>query len=131
MLGAGVVNEPGAFAWNELMTREPDAAVEFYGRVLGWTAKVNANPDMPYTEFQIDGRSVAGMMPMIGDAWPAELPDHWMVYFAVEDCDVAGTKIQELGGTVSVPPTDIPGIGRFAVVSDPAGAFFSVITMAG
>ncbi len=129
--GAMTVTEPGAFAWNELMTRDPDAAVDFYGRVLGWTAKVNANPDMPYTEFQLDGRSIAGMMPMIGDAWPADLPDHWMVYFAVEDCDAACEKVKELGGPVSVPPTDAPGVGRFAVVGDPTGAFFSVIALAG
>jgi predicted enzyme related to lactoylglutathione lyase len=129
--GAAVVTEPGAFAWNELMTRDPDAATEFYTRVLGWTAKPSANPDMPYTEFQVGGRSIAGMMPMIGDAWPADLPDHWMVYFAVEDCDAACEKIKELGGTVSVAPTDAPGVGRFAVVGDPTGAFFSVIALAG
>src|SRR2546421_1428725 len=76
--GARAVTEPGAFTWNELMTRDPDAATEFYGRVLGWTPKINANPDMPYTEFQVEGRTIAGMMPMIGDAGPADLPDHWM-----------------------------------------------------
>jgi predicted enzyme related to lactoylglutathione lyase len=130
-LGARVVTEPGAFAWSELMTRSPDAAAEFYARVLGWIPKVNDDPDMPYTEFQVDGRSIAGMMPMVGDAWPAELPDHWMVYFGVEDCDASCEKIKELGGSVSVPPTEVPGIGRFAVVADPTGAFFSIIALAG
>jgi predicted enzyme related to lactoylglutathione lyase len=131
MPGAGVVDEPGAHSWTELMTRDPDAAIEFYGRVLGWTAKTNANPDMPYTEFQLDGKSVAGMMPMIGDAWPADLPDHWMVYFGVADCDAAAERIKALGGSVSVPPTDVPGTGRFAVAGDPTGAFFSIIAMEG
>jgi predicted enzyme related to lactoylglutathione lyase len=131
MRGAGVVDEPGAHSWTELMTRDPDAAAEFYGRVLGWTTKVNNLPDLPpYTEFQLDGRSVAGMMPMVGEQWPAELPDHWMVYFGVEDCDVSAERIIELGGTVSVPPTDVPGIGRFAVAGDPAGAFFAIIASA-
>ena len=129
--GAQVVTEPGAFSWNELMTRDPEAATEFYGRVLGWAPKVNANPDMPYTEFQVDGRSVAGMMPMIGEAWPADLPDHWMIYFGVADCDASCEQVRSLGGSVSVPPTDVPGVGRFAVVADPTGAFFSVIALVG
>ena len=129
--GAQVVTEPGAVSWNELMTRDPEAATEFYGRVLGWAPKVNANPDMPYTEFQVDGRSVAGMMPMIGEAWPADLPDHWMIYFGVADCDASCEQVRSLGGSVSVPPTDVPGVGRFAVVADPTGAFFSVIALVG
>ncbi len=127
--GATVVTEPGAFAWNELMTRDPEAATEFYGQVFGWTPKVNANPDAPYTEFQLAGRTIAGMMPMRGEAWPDDLPDHWMVYFAVEDCDASCARIRELAGTVSVPPMDVPGVGRFAIVGDPAGAFFSVIAL--
>jgi uncharacterized protein len=130
-IGARLVNEPDTFSWNELMSRDTEATIEFYGRVLGWAAKPSGNPEMPYVEFQLDGRSVAGMMSMTGDQWPAELPDHWMVYFTVEDVDAAGARIAELGGSVSVPPTDIPGIGRFAVVSDSTGAYFSIITMPG
>jgi predicted enzyme related to lactoylglutathione lyase len=130
MRGAGVVDEPGAHSYTEPMSRDPDAAAEFYGRVLGWTPKRNANPDKPYTEFQLDGRTVAGMLPMIGEAWPADLPDHWMVYFGVADCDAAAERIRQLGGSVSVPPTEVPGHGRFAVAGDPTGAYFSVITMA-
>lgn len=129
--GAQLVTEAGAFAWNELMTRDPEAATEFYGRVLGWTPKVSGNPDVPYTEFQVGGRSIAGMMPMVGEAWPADLPDHWMIYFAVADCDASVAKVRSLGGSVSVPPTDVPGTGRFAVVGDPSGAFFSVIAIEG
>jgi predicted enzyme related to lactoylglutathione lyase len=54
-----------------------------------------------------------------------------MVYVTVADVDAAATRITELGGSVSVPPTDIPGIGRFAVVGDPTGAYFSIIAMRG
>jgi uncharacterized protein len=130
-VGARLVNEPGAFSWNELMSRDTAAAIEFYGRVLGWMPKVSDDPELPYVEFQLDGRSVAGMMPMTGDQWPAELPDHWMVYFSVADVDAAAERVPRLGGSVSVPPTDVPGTGRFTVVGDPTGAYFSLITMAG
>jgi hypothetical protein len=67
------------------------------------------------------------MMPM-DESWPAAVPAHWMVYFAVDDTDATAAKAAELGGQVSVPPTDIPP-GRFAVLNDPQGAVFSVLKM--
>jgi predicted enzyme related to lactoylglutathione lyase len=128
--GAGVVAEPGAVVWNELMTRDVTASVEFYGTALGVTARSSVGTDVPYTELQVDGGSVAGIMDMNGPQWPADLPAHWTVYFDVVDCDAACAKIQELGGTVRVPPTDIP-TGRFAVAADQHGASFSIIKMNG
>ncbi|HEX7097220.1 MAG TPA: VOC family protein, partial [Acidimicrobiales bacterium] len=68
---------------------------------------------------------VAGMIEMT-DQWPAGLPPHWMVYFTVDDCDRTTARLQQLGGGVTVPPTDIEP-GRFAVVHDPQGNTFSVI----
>jgi predicted enzyme related to lactoylglutathione lyase len=126
--GAGIVNEPNTMCWNELTTREPQHSVEFYGAVFGWTAKLLPMPGVDYTEFHIGDRGVAGMMPMVGDAWPAEIPNHWMVYFAVDDCDAAASLVEELGGKVVVPPTDVPP-GRFAVLNDPQGAVFSLIAL--
>jgi hypothetical protein len=67
-------------------------------------------------------------MPMVGDMWPADLPSHWMTNFAVDDADASAAKVTELGGNVSVPPTDIPP-GRFAVVNDPHGAVFSILKL--
>ena len=67
-------------------------------------------------------------MPMIGDMWPADLPNHWMVYFAETDTDAASARCNELGGVTAVPPTDIPP-GRFAVLNDPQGGRFSVIKL--
>src|SRR4051812_5037615 len=72
---------------------------------------------------------LAGMVRM-DEHWPAEVPAHWMIYFAVTDCDAAAVRAAELGGTVSVPPSDIPA-GRFAVLGDPQGGFFSVIAPSG
>ena len=78
-----------------------------------------------------DGVGVGGMMQMEGDQWPAEMPDHWMVYFGTADTDAAASRAAELGGQICVPPTDIPDVGRFAVLSDPQGATFSIIKFAG
>ena len=128
-IGAELVNEHGTLIWNELSTRAVDESIAFYGDVVGWTATQTQSGNMPYYEWQIDGAAVGGMMPMLGDMWPAELPNHWMVYFAVDDVDAIAAHCGRLGGTVSVPPEDIPP-GRFAVLNDPQGSVFSVIKMA-
>jgi uncharacterized protein len=125
--GADVVNEPGALAWNELATRDIDAAKAFYGAVFGWDAETNAYGETSYSEWKLDGRSIGGMIAM-NEQWPAEVPPHWMVYLAVADADAAVERAQELGGKVAVPPTDTPA-GRFAVLNDPHGAVFSVIAL--
>ena len=80
-----------------------------------------------YTEWQVNGRSVGGMMqkpPMM----PAEVPPFWAVYFAVADTDAAVARVAELGGSVMMPPMDIEP-GRFAAVADPFGAVFNVIAL--
>lgn len=134
--GAAIVNEPNTWSWNELTTRDPQRSVEFYGAVFGWEAHLvpagdddaSSGPDN-YTEFHLSDRRIAGMLPMVGDSWPADMPNHWMVYFAVEDCEAAVAKVEALGGTVMMTPTVIPP-GTFAVVKDPQGAAFSVIAFA-
>jgi predicted enzyme related to lactoylglutathione lyase len=127
-IGAGLVDEPNTLCWNELATRQPEVAARFYGDVFGWEAKTTDAGGMNYTEWQNNGRSVAGMMPM-GDNFPADTPPHWGVCFAVADVDATVAKVTESGGTVHQPPMDIP-VGRFAAVADPQGAAFSLITLA-
>jgi predicted enzyme related to lactoylglutathione lyase len=125
--GAQLVNEPGAWCWNELDTRDVDGAKEFYRSVFSWDPVTSDMEGMSYTEFKLDGKSIAGMMAM-PEQVPAEVPAFWLVYFAVADTDAAVAKITELGGGVSMPAMDSPA-GRFAVVRDPAGAVFAVIKM--
>ena len=126
-IGASLVGEPGTLCWNELTTRDPDAAVAFYPAVFGWHADAQRMGPVTYTAWQLDDKPIGGMMPMDQD-WPPEVPAHWMVYFAVDDTDATAARAAELGGVVSVPPTDIEP-GRFAVLNDPQGAVFSVIAM--
>jgi len=123
--GAQLANEPDTFCWNELNTRDTAAAIPFYEAVFGWTAETNQMGPMTYTEWKVDGRTVAGMMDMPPDV-PAEVPAHWLVYFAVSDCDATVANATSLGATTFMPPTDIPP-GRFAVLGDPQGAVFAVI----
>lgn len=122
--------EPGSFAWAELSSRGVDKAIAFYQKVFGWTPKANdMGPDAPpYTEFQLDGESVAGgqeMQPMV----PAQTPSYWLVYFAVNDVDKSFRTATEAGGKELVAPMDFPG-GRFAILNDPQGAAFGLLKMA-
>ncbi|QUQ62962.1 VOC family protein [Kutzneria sp. CA-103260] len=128
MPGATVFNTAGALSWNELLTRDAAGAKSFYEGVFGWGHDDSDNGGVTYTSWMLNDAPVGGMMQMDSDNFPAELPAHWMVYFAVEDTDATVAKCTELGGSVAVPPTDIPQ-GRFAVLMDPHGAAFSVIKL--
>ena len=124
--GAGLVNEPGSFTWNELATRDIDASHAFYSAVLPWTYEEQDFGGMKYTLWKVGDQMVAGGMPM-GDEFPAEVPSYWAVYFAVDDTDATAQRATELGGTVIRQPSDIPDVGRFAVLADPQGAVFSIL----
>ncbi|MCU1344773.1 MAG: Glyoxalase/bleomycin resistance protein/dioxygenase [Acidimicrobiia bacterium] len=129
MAGASVVNEPGAFCWNEFSTRDIPKALEFYPAVFGWTYKTSEGGPMPYTEWSVDGNVIGGML-QTPEMVPASVPPHWLVYFAVEDCDASIAKAVSLGGTSLFPPMDIP-VGRFGGLLDPHGAMFAVIALSG
>jgi predicted enzyme related to lactoylglutathione lyase len=126
--GAELVNKPVSISWNELSTRDMPAAKAFYTKVFPWTAHSNAMPDGgEYVEWQIDGKSIGGGMPM-NPQIPPQVPPNWLVYFAVANTDNTVKRAEELGGKVMMPGTDIPQ-GRFAVLTDPQGAAFAVIQL--
>jgi uncharacterized protein len=125
-IGAELVNEPNTFTWNELQTRDIDGAKGFYESVFGWTSTDQDVGGMTYTLGNVGDQPVAGMMPMQPGV-PEEAPAFWLTYFAVDDADAAMAKVQELGGAVTMPPTEVPGVGRFGVVADAHGAQFGVI----
>lgn len=124
--GAQRKDEPGAMMWNELMAAEFDKAVPFYESVLGVGHQVVPMPGMDYTLLTVGENQVAGAMA------PPEpgIPPHWNVYFQVDDVDAACAKAQQLGGAVQAPAFDVEGVGRMAVLSDPQGGTFSVMTPA-
>src|SRR5262249_48149484 len=127
--GAGIVNEPGAYGWSELVATDVDGALTFYPAVFAWG--VNRIPPgsetLQYVEWKVGGRSVAGMLPK-PPTIPAEVPAYWGVYFVVADADLAVEEVTRLGGRTLMPPMDIEP-GRFAVVTDPAGAVFNVMAL--
>jgi predicted enzyme related to lactoylglutathione lyase len=125
--GAELVNEPVSLTWNELETRDPEAAKPFYSALFGWEAETTEMGGGEYTTWRLDGQPVGGMADITGRV-PDEVPAHWLAYFAVADTDATVARAQELGGDVNVPAMDIPA-GRFAVLGDTHGAVFGVIKM--
>jgi len=123
-IGAEIVNEPGTMCWNELSTRDVDASLAFYETVFGLTAQ--RSPE--YNEFKLGDRVVGGCMPM-PEMMPAEVPAHWLPYFAVEDTDAAIAKAESLGAAIVAGPMEAGEVGRFCVLSDPMGAVFAVIKL--
>jgi hypothetical protein len=126
------ITHPGPFGqvcWPELATPDPEAAAAFYTRLFGWKTKPEAGFDsIPYAEFQQGEKSLGGLMPMRGPEWKG-VPPHWMIYVSVKNCDEDTNRAKELGATVCVPPTDIPDVGRFSVITDAQGAVFSLIQL--
>ena len=126
-IGAELVNEPGAYSWNELMTPDVDKAVAFYGQTFGWKANPLDMGGMTYTLLELDGQGIGGAMnpPMEG------IPPNWGVYFSVDDCDTTVEKATKGGANVLNTPMDVPDVGRMSALTDPQGAMFSVLKNAG
>jgi uncharacterized protein len=122
-IGAQQINEPGAFCWMELLTRDTAAAGKFYEGLLGWKAKPSSF-DGSYTEFWQGEAPIGGMM-AIRPEW-GEVPPHWTVYWQVDDVDASTAKAKSLGAKVLAGPQDIPTVGRFTSLQDPQGAAFSI-----
>jgi len=115
----------GCFLWFDCMTPDAKGAVEFYTAVTGWQTQVWDAAGQPYTMWTIDGRPIGGVMQLPPGA---EAPPHWMGHIGTPDVDATVARAQALGAKVWVTPTDIPSVGRFAVMSDPYGAIFSAYT---
>jgi predicted enzyme related to lactoylglutathione lyase len=126
--GARRVAEPGAMCWHEVNTRDPERAARFYADVFGVTPEKMGGSDFDYTVLELDGQPVAGVYDP-GAQMPADVPAHWMGYFAVTDVDVAAAQVTAAGGAVLTEPFDTPH-GRMTVVRDPQGAVVSLIALA-
>ncbi|CAN5456129.1 hypothetical protein BH18ACI1_BH18ACI1_12940 [soil metagenome] len=118
----------GEFCWNELASTNLEACKNFYTELFGWQFKEGDAAGMVYNEISIDGEKQFGGMYQMGKGF-GDMSSHWIAYVAVEDVDASAAKVTELGGSVCVPPMDIPNTGRFCVVNDPSGATVSLITL--
>ncbi|MFJ3223424.1 VOC family protein [Streptomyces sp. NPDC086783] len=132
--GLDVAGDPGSLRWIELYTQDVPAAAAFYHAVFGWETSALPFPGGTYTCVNPAGTEAEGMfgglVPLAGDPTEAGGGAYWLPYFEVTDTDATVSLAQELGGTVRMPATDLPDVGRIAKLADPYGARFAVIRSA-
>ena len=120
-----------SFIWYELMTSDQDAAIDFYKQVVGWTAAEHEGSDlagMRYVIFFAGDRGVGGVMALSDEMVAGGARPGWVGYIGVADADAKAEEIADAGGRVLMGPDDIPNVGRFAMVADPGGAAFYIMT---
>jgi uncharacterized protein len=127
-----VTNKHGDFIWYELLTKDADAAADFYGKVIGWTSTPSGQPGIDYRFFSSGDSSdmkdgVGGYMALTDDMIAGGAQPCWLGYIAVDDVDASVAAITASGGLLHMPAMDMDGVGRMAMVSDPQGATFYVM----
>jgi hypothetical protein len=124
--GVGILDEPGALCWSELMTTDPAKAGAFFTKLIGWTTQaMPMQQGATYTLFQRPGGVNAAGMMLIPDTMKG-VPPHWLTYFQSADLQKSVADVSRLGGKVMMPPTPVPNMGSFAICSDPQGAVFAL-----
>ncbi|HEV7577842.1 MAG TPA: VOC family protein [Caldimonas sp.] len=114
---------PGGWIWNELSTQDEKMALAFYEKVFGFTHDAMQMPEGTYNVLNQGEKGRAGLY----KSMHAQMPTMWTPYVCVADCDAQTDKAKALGATVTVPPSDIPGVGRLAMFVDPQGASFAIL----
>ena len=114
----------GRFVWHELMTTDTDAASDFYSHIVPWKTQ---DSGMPSYTLWMSGKYRAGGLMALPEEDPSA-PPHWIIYIGTPDVDATVEAAEKLGGKVLKGASDIPNVGRFAVLADPQGAAFAVYT---
>lgn len=112
------------FVWYDLLTTDLDAAMQFYGEVTGWSHKDAGMAGPPYHLISAGDRQIGGVLELTDEMCAMGVTPCWLGHIYVDDIDAALIKLQSLGGAVHRGKTPIPGVGWFAVVTDPQGAGF-------
>lgn len=113
---------PGEPVWVDLSSPDPTASAAFYAELLGWTVTSPQEQFGGYANFLLDGRLVAGLMPLMAPGQPPT----WTSYVCTADADKTAGLVEQAGGSTLAPPMDVADLGRMAVFADPAGAVFGV-----
>lgn len=116
------------FIWYELLTTDQEGAEAYYKAVVGWNMADAGQPGLRYTILSAGTRGMGGLMALPEEARKAGGKPGWIGYVHVADTDAVAAAIEAAGGTIHRPPDDIPDVGRFAVVADPGGAVFALLT---
>lgn len=122
-----MTNHHGDFIWYELITPDADGARAFYQKVVGWTIEDGSSAPMGYRMIASATGPVAGLLPLTPEMLAGGAQPAWLGYVTVDDVDAMAGSIVEGGGAVLMPPMDMPGVGRLALVADPQGAVLYIM----
>jgi predicted enzyme related to lactoylglutathione lyase len=122
-----MTNPHGDFVWYELITPDADGAQAFYGAVLGWTFAPSDQPGIDYRIASAGSEQIGGILALTAEMQGGGAQPGWLGYVAVDDLEASVEAITSAGGSLLMGPRDIPGTGRFALVSDPQGVPFYVM----
>lgn len=124
----------GTICWAELASKDLEGAKKFYSELFGWQLKGGNVPSadstgaaMDYTEIMANGVPAGGMYQITEQM--GGMPSNWSTYVSVDDVDASTKRVEELGGSIVMPPIDIPHVGRFCIIKDPSGATIQMITL--
>lgn len=117
----------GEFVWFDLWTHDLAAAEAFYTKVVGWTTQKFGDAPDAYVMWVGGAGPIGGIgkVPAEPDGSPGH--PHWVSFVAVANVDETAAQAERLGGSIGTPGTDIPGVGRFAVIRDPEGAEIALL----
>jgi len=122
---------PGKIIWHDLVTSKPKETRRFYEELFGWEFE-RIGPDFGalastnYTLIRHNGRLIGGMIDESKLDNDVDI-SQWVALMSTDDIDAAVAKLEQSGGTVYTPPTDLADRGRIAVVADPEGALFALL----
>lgn len=124
-IGASYKYIPGAIAWAEHGSGDPEKAIPFYESVFGWSSKTQKYGEGDYTTFFLGEEMVAGMYKMPADM--KGVPPHWLPYFSTADIAQNIETIEKNGGKIIMPKTNFEGVGDVVIFSDPQGAVSGIV----
>ena len=118
----------GSWIWYELMTPDADGSKAFYDRVVGWNIQTTHGEDTGYGFINAADGMVGGVLHLTADMTGHGARPCWVGYIGVDNVDASLAAIQAAGGRVLMPARDIEMAGRIAMVGDPNGAPFYIMT---
>lgn len=124
-------NPAVSFVWYELMTPDPDGAKAFYDAVVGWDIEPAPAGEMDYRMIRRgSGGNAGGVLRITDEMAGGGARPGWLGYLSVHDVDQVAATVLGEGGQIHMPPMDMPGVGRMAMIADPTGAPFYIINPA-
>ncbi|MBT9332620.1 VOC family protein [Paracidobacterium acidisoli] len=120
----------GNVGWHELLTDDAEKAFAYYAKHYGW--EKDYAHDMGamgvYQTFRTNTpRYTGGMMSISRPGIPEGTQPRWIFYFTVDDIDGAQKRVTDAGGTITLPPMDVPGGSRVMQAVDDQGCAFALM----